>query len=37
MTFGEKVLEIVSRIPQGKTFSYKQVAILSGHPRDLAV
>ena len=32
-TFKQKVLEIVSKIPRGKTLSYKQVAQLAGSPR----
>ncbi|MCR4260748.1 MAG: MGMT family protein [Candidatus Colwellbacteria bacterium] len=31
--FKEKVLEVVSKIPRGKTLSYKQVAALAGSPR----
>ncbi len=30
MTFTEKVLEIVSKIPRGKTLTYKQVAEKAG-------
>jgi len=30
--FQEDVLKVVKKIPRGKTLSYKQVAILSGHP-----
>ena len=33
MSFGEKVLQVVSLIPLGKTLSYKDVASLSGSPR----
>lgn len=33
MTFREKVLRVVSKIPEGKTLSYKQVAQLTGSPR----
>jgi len=33
MTFREKVLLIVSRIPEGFTLSYKQVAEMAGSPR----
>jgi O-6-methylguanine DNA methyltransferase len=33
MTFREKVLLIVSRIPEGFTMSYKQVAEMAGSPR----
>lgn len=29
-----KVLAIVSEIPQGKVASYKQIAILAGHPQN---
>jgi methylated-DNA-[protein]-cysteine S-methyltransferase len=32
-TFKEKVLGIVSKIPKGKTMTYKQVAIRAGSPR----
>lgn len=31
-TFKEKVLEIVSKIPKGKTLTYKQVAVKAGSP-----
>lgn len=31
-TFTEKVLSVVSRIPKGKTLSYKQVAEKAGSP-----
>ncbi len=31
-SFKEKVLEIVSKIPKGKTLSYKDVAKLAGSP-----
>lgn len=31
--FHNKVLKIVSRIPKGKTLSYKKVAELSGSPK----
>ena len=31
-TFTEKVLEIVKRIPKGKTLSYKKVAQKAGSP-----
>ena len=31
--FTEKVLSVVSRIPKGKTLSYKQVAEKAGSPR----
>jgi O-6-methylguanine DNA methyltransferase len=30
--FKEKVLEVVKKIPKGKTLSYKQVAKLAGSP-----
>jgi len=33
MIFKEKVLKIVSKIPQGKTLTYAEVAKLSGSPR----
>lgn len=29
-TFKDKVLEIVNKIPKGKTLSYKEVAIIAG-------
>ncbi len=32
-TFKQKVLFIVSKIPKGKTMSYKQVAFKAGSPR----
>lgn len=32
MTFKERVLFIVSKIPAGKTMSYKQVAQAAGNP-----
>lgn len=32
-TFKEKVLKIVSKIPAGKTMTYKQVAEKAGSPR----
>lgn len=32
-TFKEKVLKIVSKIPKGKTLSYKKVAELAGNPK----
>jgi methylated-DNA-[protein]-cysteine S-methyltransferase len=31
-TFSEKVLEVVSKIPEGKTLSYKEVAQKAGSP-----
>lgn len=31
--FKERVLEIVSKIPKGKTLSYKEVAMLAGNPK----
>lgn len=31
--FTEKVLKIVSKIPKGKTLTYKQVAIKAGSPK----
>lgn len=33
MTFKEKVLKIVRKIPKGNTLSYKQVATKAGSPR----
>lgn len=33
MSFTQKVLEIVGKIPQGKTMTYGQVAALAGNPR----
>ena len=33
MTFKEKVLSVVSRIPRGKTLTYKQVAEKAGSPK----
>ena len=33
MSFKEKVLEVVLRIPRGSVMSYKQVAELAGSPR----
>ncbi len=33
MPFKEKVFNIVSKIPRGKTLNYKQVAKLAGRPR----
>jgi methylated-DNA-[protein]-cysteine S-methyltransferase len=32
-TFGEKVYDVVKKIPKGKTLSYKEVAILAGSPK----
>ncbi len=32
-TFREKVLEITSNIPEGKTLTYKEVAMLAGNPK----
>ena len=32
-SFKESVLEVVKKIPSGKTLTYKEVAILSGHPK----
>lgn len=32
MTFTEKVLNVVSKIPRGKVLTYKQVAKLAGKP-----
>ncbi len=31
-SFKEKVLEVVKRIPEGETLTYKEVATLSGSP-----
>jgi O-6-methylguanine DNA methyltransferase len=31
--FSEKVYEVVKKIPQGKTLTYKEVAKLAGSPR----
>jgi O-6-methylguanine DNA methyltransferase len=33
MHFAQKVLEIVAKIPKGKTMSYAQVAALAGNPK----
>ena len=33
LSFKEKVLKIVAKIPKGKTMSYKEVAKLAGSPR----
>ena len=33
MTFKEKVLEIVIKIPRGKTMTYKEVAAKAGRPK----
>jgi O-6-methylguanine DNA methyltransferase len=32
MTFAENVYKVVSKIPKGKTLTYKQVAIKAGSP-----
>ena len=32
-TFTKKVLDVVAKIPKGKTMSYKEVAIAAGSPR----
>jgi len=32
-SFKEKVLAVVSKIPRGKTMTYKEVARLAGRPR----
>ena len=32
-SFSKKVLAVVTKIPKGKTMSYKQVAIKAGNPR----
>lgn len=31
-TFNEKVLEVVKKIPKGKTMTYKEVATQAGNP-----
>ena len=31
-TFGQKVYEVVQKIPKGKTLTYKEVAIKAGSP-----
>ena len=31
--FAKKVYEIVKKIPEGKTLSYQQVAVLAGSPK----
>ena len=31
--FKDKVLEVVRKIPKGKTLTYKEVAVLAGRPR----
>jgi methylated-DNA-[protein]-cysteine S-methyltransferase len=31
--FRNKVLDVVSKIPRGKTMTYKQVAVRSGNPK----
>ncbi len=36
-TFTEKVLKVVSKIPKGKTLSYKQVAEKAGSPKAFRV
>jgi len=33
MSFKEKVLEVVSKIPRGKTMSYAEVAKVAGSPK----
>ena len=33
LTFTEKVYNVVSKIPKGKTMSYKEVAIRAGSPK----
>lgn len=33
MSFEEKVLRVVAKIPKGKTLSYKEVAQKAGNPR----
>lgn len=37
MTFKEKVLKVVSKIPEGKTMSYKEVAKRAGSPNAYRV
>lgn len=37
MTFKEKVLNIVKKIPEGKVLTYKQVAKLAGSPNAYRV
>lgn len=32
-SFKEKVFQVVSKIPKGKTLTYKQVAELAGNPK----
>lgn len=32
-TFKEKVLQVVKRVPRGRTLSYKEVAKLAGRPK----
>lgn len=32
-SFSQKVLEVVSKIPKGKTLTYKEVAVLAGSPK----
>lgn len=32
-SFREKVLEITSKIPKGKTLTYKEVAVCAGNPK----
>ncbi|MCD6410366.1 MGMT family protein [bacterium] len=31
--FKDRVLEVVRKIPKGKTLTYKEVAVLAGRPR----
>jgi len=33
LSFQQKVLKVVSKIPRGKVMAYKEVAILSGRPK----
>ena len=33
LTFSDRVYEIVSQIPKGKTKTYKEVAVAAGSPR----
>ena len=37
MSFAQKVLEIVAKIPKGKTMTYSQVAALAGNPKAARV
>lgn len=33
LSFGQKVIRVVKKIPKGKTLTYKQVALRAGNPR----